>query len=100
MLWSINVKDPLIVSLVVFIKDLYELRIYFIAVHFAGLNCHVDSAVRHKGPLQRLVSLKADYFLKLLSFIADIGSPISRKACNLFCLKIKDSGSLFSVKTD
>ena len=50
-LWSVGIKDSLVVCLMVFGEDLVELLVYFISVSFSGFLRHLDPAVRHECAL-------------------------------------------------
>ena len=66
-----------------------ELRIWCIAVGGAGLLCHFDSSVGHKGSLQGFIGLQAHNFFQALQFLFDIGGGISIDSGNHFSFHIQ-----------
>ena len=88
--WCINVKNALVMCFeLIFCKHIVDLRIYLVAVHFACLLSHFDSAVWHKCTLQRLVCLKSYNLLKILQVFRNISWSVCGQACDNLCLHVK-----------
>ena len=93
-------EDRVRVGLVVFSENLVELFVGLVAVHFAALFCHADSAKRHEGALERLVCLKTYNLLQV--FLGTVGENVAglvgSKACDNVGVKVKNARALLSVK--
>ena len=85
----IHIKDCLIVCLMVLGKNMVQLFGRLVAVGRACLLRHLDSTIRHKCTLQRLIRLQSDDFLEFLHFFLDIASRISSQTGYDLCLHIQ-----------
>jgi len=81
-------------------KDLVQLLAGLVAVGGAGLLCHLDAAVGHKGTLQRLVGLQADDLLQVFQALIDVAGAVSGQAADHFRLHIQHAalGALFFLQ--
>ena len=61
----VSVKYSGIMCFSVCCKVLYHLRIDFVSIVLACLNCHTDTAVRLESTFERLVRLETDNLLFL-----------------------------------
>lgn len=73
-LGSVSVEHARVVGLSVNGKEVDNLRVDGVAVLFACLDSHTDTAVRHKSTLKRLVSLETyDGLLVLIEIAGSMG---------------------------
>ena len=68
----IGIKDSLVMSLVILIENLVELRVDLVTVGLCRFLRHLDAAVWHECPLQRLVCLKTDNLLQIFHGLIDV----------------------------
>ena len=87
-LWSIGIKNSCIVCLVIFVKNFVKFGIRRIPISGTSLLCHLNSAIRHKGTLQRLVCLKAHNFFHILQLFLNIPRTICSQSGHNLCLHI------------
>ena len=96
----IGIENALVVGLMIFCEDLMKLRIRCVAIGRAGLLRHLDTAVRHKGSLQRLIGLEADDLFLILRILADVRCAIRCDTGNHLRLHIKHTalGTLLALQ--
>ena len=87
----VGVKDRRIVRLVIFRKDLVELRADLVAVVLECLLCHADAAVGHERLLERLVRLQSDDFFEVFQRGVDIAGAVCRQARDDLRLHVEDA---------
>ena len=91
-LWCVDIKYSLIVSLeFIVIENIFDLVTYVIAIGFACLFCHFNSAVWHKSTFQRFVCLKTNNLLQILCLLINISRSVSSQRSNNLCLHIQDT---------
>ena len=73
----IGIKNSLIVCLVILRKNLVQLRVRLVSIHFACLFRHLDAAVRHERALERLIRLQAYDLLQILHTLVDVAGAVS-----------------------
>ena len=89
----IGIKDSLVMSLVILIENLVELRVDLVTVGLCRFLRHLDAAVWHECPLQRLVCLKTDNLLQIFHGLIDVARAVSRQTCDNLRLALKDAAS-------
>ena len=99
-LWCVDVEYSLVMSLMIFCKDLMQLLAWLISVCCTSLLSHLDSTIRHECSLQRFICLKTNDLLQIFHALIYISRTISRKTGNNFCLHVKNSAfsSFFFLK--
>ena len=75
---SVAVEHALVVSLVVFGKNLVEVGVGLVAVLLAGFFGHLDAAERHEGALERLVGLQTHDLFQVLETLVDVARLVAR----------------------
>ena len=85
----ISIEYAVIVRLAILRKYFVKLCRRFIAISCASLFRHLNTAIGHKGALQRLIRLQTDNLLLLLSSLSDIGRAIGRHTGNNFRFHIQ-----------
>ena len=88
---SVGVKDRRIVCLVIFRKDLMELRADLVAVVLECLLCHADAAVGHERLLERLVRLQSDDLFEVFQRGVDVAGAVCRQARDDLRLHVEDA---------
>ena len=88
---GVGIKHSLVVSTGIFGKDLVQFGTGGITVGGAGLFCHLDAAVGHKGTLEGLVGLQADDLLQILEFGVDIAGAVCRQTGNHLGLHVQNA---------
>ena len=88
---SIDVKHCLVVCFMIFGEDLMQFRARSISVSRTCLLSHLDTAVRHKRSLQRLVCLKSDDLLQVFHIFIDIARSVCSQSGYNFCLHIQNA---------
>ena len=87
----VGVKDRRIVCLVIFRKDLMELRADLVAVVLECLLCHADAAVGHERLLERLVRLQSDDLFEVFQRGVDVAGAVCRQARDDLRLHVEDA---------
>ena len=77
---GICIEDGLVVGFMVFGKDFMKFWIDMVAVGFGGFLRHLDSAERHKSPLEWFVGLKSDDAFQIFKLRIDISRTIGGQA--------------------
>ncbi len=67
---GVSVEDAVVVGFLIKMEGFVDFRINGVAIGGASGLGHLDAAIRHESPLQRLIGLKADDFLEVLVQIA------------------------------
>ena len=88
---SIGTKNSIIVSSYIGCKDLLQFRIDLISVSLCCLNCHTDTAIRHKCTFQWFICLQTYDLLQFLHVLADVTGTICSKTRNDFCLTFQNA---------
>ncbi len=86
---GVGIEHSLIVGAGVVGKDLVQLRRGLVAVGGAGLLCHLDAAIGHKGALEGLVGLQADDLLQILQTFVNVTGAVSGQAADHIGLHVQ-----------